>query len=80
MRIFAVVAILLLCGGCETVSETVDQWFSQGPEGESSQAERVTDSTAWLIPSPYRELVVAAVAAVSGFVTARKKPKSLPKA
>lgn len=76
VRISFLICVVAFLGGCETVTDTVDAWFTQGPTGEDSQAERVTDSTAWLIPSPYRELAAAVVAGFAGFWTARKREAS----
>lgn len=64
---------LVLLVGCESVSSTVDDWFTRTPDGGDSDAERVVDSTDWMIPSPYGELVSALVGGFAGFWTARRR-------
>ena len=75
MRKTALAALfaLVLLVGCESVSGTVDDWFTLTPDDASSDAERVVDSTDWLIPSPYGELVSALVGGFAGFWTARRR-------
>ena len=74
---YMIIALLVLVG-CESVTETTDQWFTQ-PEGQPSDAERVVESGKWLVPSPYKELLVAVVGGFAGFWTARRKSPAPPK-
>ena len=78
MRYLILTAVLLI--GCDTLESTADDVLTRGPEGEPSQAERVVDSTGWLIPSPWRELAVAVTGGLAGFWTARRKGKETGKA
>ena len=59
--------------GCESMSGSVDDWFTRTPDDASSDAERVVESTDWLLPSPYGELLSALVGGFAGFWTARRK-------
>lgn len=71
IRILLIALVCLV--GCETVGDTLDAWFTRGPEGQASDAENVTNTVGGvLIPSPYRELIVGVVGAVAGFWTSRK--------
>lgn len=78
MRIAAL--LLVAAMGCAEVQNAADEVLTRGPEGEPSQAERVVDSTGWLIPSPWRELAVAVTGGLAGFWTARRKEKDPAKA
>ena len=78
MRFIVLVLVVLL--GCAEVRNTADEVLTQGPNGEPSQAERVVDSTGWLIPSPWRELTVAITGGLAGFWTARRKQRDSAKA
>lgn len=74
MKPYTILIVLILTlVGCETVSETVDSWFTQGEQGQPSEAEQVTDGIGFLLPSPYRELVVGVVGAFAGFWTQKKR-------
>ena len=70
---FAALFALVLPFGGESVRGTVDDWFTRTPDVGDSDAERVVDSTDWLIPSPYGELVSALVGGFAGFWTARRR-------
>ena len=76
---YLILSIVILVG-CDTIENTADNVLTRGPEGEPSQAERVVETTGWLIPSPWRELGVAVTGGLAGFWTARRKRKETGKA
>ena len=75
MKIRFILIALLVLTGCETVTDAVDSWFTQGPAGEDSQAERIVETGGWLVPSPYRELVAVVVGGFAGFWTQSRRQK-----
>ena len=73
MRILILTIALL--AGCEALENSADNVLTRGPDGEPSQAERVVDSTGWLLGPPYDALLAGIVGALSGFWTSRKMQK-----
>lgn len=73
IRVFVLSLVLLV--GCEQITPKIEEVFTRPEDGQSSEAERVVDSTGWMIPSPWRELVSAVTGGVAVFVTSRVRSR-----
>lgn len=65
--------IVVLLVGCEGLTRTADTWLNRDPIDVPSDAEQLVDSTGWLLPSPWRELVAAITGGVAVFWTQRRR-------
>lgn len=81
MRIAIVLFVLLI--GCSKVQDTADEWLTRGENNEPAPAETLVDSTGWLIPSPYSEMIAALTGGIVTAYTlrarAQKKSTESPK-
>ena len=69
------ILMIVLLVGCEQITPKAEEVFTRPEDGQSSEAERVVESTGWLIPSPWRELVSAVTGGVAVFVTSRVRSR-----